>query len=188
MWRKYLLLAAFIGEYPKWVVVAQVALGPYAMCNLARDMLMGHSDFWSLKNSGYQNVYLELQLEGYGAARYTLAVRLILNQFCQFPFCIDHQLWLPDEKLQLLLEYGKDWLNWPFKFLIDRNVNSHIYNQFTSALNYPVLQHFTKLFNCLTSSWWQGQEILHRIRTLAVNHTPMRICSNNDWSSVRVSL
>ena len=53
-------------------------------------------------------------------------------------------------------------------------------NQFTLAPQYPGPQHFSKLFDLFSGGTWQGTEICGIIRKLAVNCTPVLVCSNDN--------
>jgi hypothetical protein len=52
----------------------------------------------------------------------------------------------------------------------------------------PDLQHFSKPFDSLKSSTYQGKEICGMIRTLAVNYAPIGVCSKNDGNTVAESV
>jgi len=100
---------------------------------------------------------------------HNLGVHPIRNQFWQYPFCNVYRLCQPDEMHQLLLGLVKDLLHWLLKYLKARNVKDQFDNRFTSVPRYPGLQLFSKPFDSIKSSPWQGKEIRGMISTLAVN-------------------
>jgi hypothetical protein len=108
---------------------------------------------------------------------HTLGVHPICNQFWQYPLCNVYCLWQPDELHQLLLGLVNDLLHWLLKFLIARNLKDQFDNRFTSVPQYPCLQRFSKPFDSMKSSSWQGKAIWGIIRTQAVNCAPIL-----DWS------
>jgi hypothetical protein len=50
-------LAAWVGDYPEQVMVAQVSYGSYPMWEIPKGVLMGHSTFRPLDNPQDQHVY-----------------------------------------------------------------------------------------------------------------------------------
>jgi len=176
----YPLLAAWVGDYPEQVMVAQVSYGSSPMCEIPKGALMGHSTFRPLDNSRDQHNYPELLEHNNIDALNTLVVRPIRNQFWQYPLCNVYRLWQPDELHLLLLGLVKDLLHWLLKYLKARNVKDQFDNQFTPVPQYPVLQPFSQPFDSLKSGAWQGKEIRGMIRTLAVNCAPILVCSKDD--------
>jgi len=176
----YPLLAAWVGDHPEQVMAAQVSYGSCRMCEIPKGAPMGHSTFRPLDNSRDQHIYSKL-LEGINIdALHTVRVHPIRNLFWQYPLCNLYRLWQPDELHQLLLGLVKDLLHWLLQYLKARNVKDQFDNRFTSVPRYPGLQHFSKAFNSLKSSSWQGKEIHGMIRTLAVNCDPILHCSKDD--------
>jgi len=176
----YPLLAAWVGDYPEQVMIAQVSYGSCPMCEIPKGAPMGHSTFWPLDNSRDQHIYSELLEDNHIDALHTVGVHPICNQFWQYPLCNVYQLWQPDQLHQLLLGSVYDLLHWLLKYLKARNVKDQFDNRFTSVPRYPGLQHFSKPFNSLKSGTWQGKEIRGMIRTLAVNCAPILVCSTDD--------
>jgi hypothetical protein len=82
--------------------------------------------------------------------------------------------------LQPLLGSVKDLLHWLLNNLKARNVMDQFHNPFTSVPRYPYLQRFSKPFDWMKSSSWQGKEIRGKIRTLAVHCAPILNCSKDD--------
>ena len=124
----YPLLAAWVGDYPEQVMVAQVSYGSCPMCEIPQGALMGHSTCRALDNSRDQNIYPELLDKPNIDVLHTLHVHPIRNQFWQFPLCNAYQLWQPDELHQLLLDLVKDLLHWLLKYLKERNVKHQFDN------------------------------------------------------------
>jgi hypothetical protein len=176
----YPLLAAWVGDYPEQVLIAQVSYGSCPMCEIPKGAPMGHSTCRALDNSRDQHVYSELLDEPNIDVLHTLHVHPIRNQFWQFPLCNVYRLWQPDELHQLLLGLVKDLLHWLLKYLKARNVKDQFDNRFTSVPRYPGLQRFSKPFDLMKSGSWQGKEIRGMIRTLAVNCAPILDCSKDD--------
>jgi len=176
----YPLLAAWVGDYPEQVMVAQVSYGLCLMCEIPKGAPMGHSTFRPLDNSRDQHIHSELLQDNIIDALHTLGVRPIRNLFWQYPFCNVYRLSQPDELHQLLLGLVKDLLHWLLKQLKARNVKDQFDNRFTSVPQYPGLQHFSTPFNSLKSGTWQGKEICGMIRTLAVNWVPILVCPEDD--------
>jgi len=139
------------------------------MCEIPKGAPMGHSTFQPLNNSRDQHIYSELLEDNNIDALHTLGVHPIRNQLWQYPLCKVYRLWQPDELHQLVLGLVKDLLHWLLKYLKARQVKDQFDNRFTSVPRYPGLQHFSKPFDLLKSSTWQGKEIQGMIRTLAVN-------------------
>jgi len=176
----YPLLAAWVGDYPEQVMIAQVSYGSCLVCEITKGAPMGHSAFRPRDNSRDQHVYSELLEDNHIDALHTLGVHPIRNQFWQYPLCNVYRLWQPDELHQLLLGSVKDLLHWLLKYLNARNVKEQFDNQFTLVPRYPGLQHFSRPFDALKSSTWLGKEIHGMIRTLAVNCAPILVCSKDD--------
>ena len=99
----YLLLAAWVSDYPEQVMVAQVSYGSCPMCEIPNGAPIGHSTFRPLDNSGDQRIYSELLADNILHALHALGVQPIRNQFWQYPLCNVYRLWQPDELHQLLL-------------------------------------------------------------------------------------
>jgi hypothetical protein len=116
-------------------------------------------------------------------ALYPFRVCPIHNQFWQYPLRNVYRLRQPDEFHQLLLGSVKDILHQLLKYLKDRNVKDQFDNQFTLVPRCPGLQHFSKPFDSLKSSIWQGKAIRAMIRTLAVTCTLIIVRSKDDWKS-----
>jgi len=127
------LLAAWVGDYPEQVMIAQVSYGSCPMCEIPKAVPMGHSTCRGLDNLRDQHVYPELLAETNIDVLHTLHVHPIRNQFWQFPLCNVYHLWQPDELHQLLLGLVKDLLHWLFKYLKARNVKDQFDNRFTSV-------------------------------------------------------
>jgi len=180
----YPLLAAWVGDYPEQVMIAQVSYGSCPMCEIARGAPVGHSTCRALDNPRDQHVYSELLEETNIDVLHTLHVHPIRNQFWQFPLCNVYRLWQPDEFYQLLLGLVKDSLHWLLKYLKAGNVKDQFDNRFTSVRRYPGLQRFSKPFDSMKSSSCQGKEIRGMIRTLSVNCTPILDCSKDDGKTV----
>jgi len=176
----YPLLAAWVGDYPEQVMVAEVSYGSCPMCDIAKGAPMGHSTFRPLDNSRDQHIYSELLEDNDIDAIHTLGVHPICNQFWQYPLCNVYRLWQPDELHQLLLGLVKDLLHWQLKYLKATNVKDEFDNQFTSVPRYPGLHHFSEPFYSLQTGTWQGPEIRGMIRTRAVNCAPILDCSKDD--------
>jgi len=176
----YPLLAAWVGDYPKQVMVAQVSYGSCPMCEIPKGAPMGHSTFRLLNNSRDQHIYSELLEDNHIDPLHTLGVCPICNQVWQYPLCNVYRLWQPDELHQLLLGLVEDLLCWLLKYLKGRNVKDRCYSQSTSVPRYPGLQHFSKRFDSLKSGTWQGKVICGITSTLAVNCAPILLCSKDD--------
>jgi len=169
----YPLLAAWVGDYPEQVMVAQVSYSSCRMCESTTVAPMGYSTFRPLDNPQDQHVYLELRDETNIDVLHTLGVYPMRNQFWQYPLCNIYHLWQPEELHQLLLGLVKDLLHWLLEYLKARTVKDQFDNRSTSVPRYPGLQRFTKPFNLMKSCSWQGHEIRVIIRTLAVNCAPI---------------
>jgi len=154
------------------------------MCEIPIGATMGHSTCWALHMSREQHVHSELLDKTKLDVLHTLHVHPIHNQFWQFPLCNVYRLWQPDELHQLLLGLVKNLLHWQLKYLKARNVKDQVDNRFTSVPQYPGLQPFSKPFDSLISSSWQGQGIWGMIRTLSVNCAPLLNCSKDDGKTV----
>jgi len=126
--QRYPLLAAWDGDYPEQVMVAQVSYGSCRMCEIPKGAPMGHSTFRPLNNSRDHHIYTELLEDNNIDALQTLGVRLIRNQFWQYPLCNVYRLWQPDELHQLLLALVKDLFHWLLKYLKARNVKDQFDN------------------------------------------------------------
>jgi len=176
----YLLLVAWVRDYPEQVMIAQVSFGSSPMCEIPEGAPMGHSTCRALDNSRDRHVYSMLLDETNIDVLHTLHVHLIRNQLWQFPLCNAYQLWQPDELHQLLLGLVKDLLHWLLKYLKARNVNNQFDNRFTLVPQYPGLQHFSNPLNSMKRGSWQGKEIRGMIRTLAVNCAPILDCSKDN--------
>jgi len=131
--QSYPVLAAWVGDYPEQVRIAQVAYGSHPMCEIPTGAPMGHSTFRPLDNPRDQHVYLELLDKTNIDVLHTLGVHPIRNQFWQYPLCNVYRLWQPDELHQLLLGLVKDLLHWLHKYLKARNVKVQFDNRFTSV-------------------------------------------------------
>ena len=83
----YPILAAWVGDYPEQVMVAQVYYGSCPMCENSKGVPMGHSTFRPLDNPQDHHVYLELLNETDIDVLHTLGVYPICNQFWQYPLC-----------------------------------------------------------------------------------------------------
>jgi len=125
-------------------------------------------------------VYSDLQDERNIDVLHTPRVHPFRNQFWQIPLCNVYQLWQPDELHQLLLGLVNDLLPWRLKYLKTRNVKDQFANQFRSVPQYADLQQFSKPFDSVKSSSWQGKEIWGMIRTLIVNCTSNPDCAKDD--------
>jgi hypothetical protein len=178
--QRYPLLAAWVGDYPEQVLIAQVTYGSWPMCEIPKGPPMGHSTCRALDNSRDQHAYSELLDEPDIDVLHSLQVHPIHNQFWQFPLCNVYRLWQPDELHQLLLGLVKDLLHWLLKYLKARNVKDQFDNRLTSVPRYLGLQCFSKPFDSMKSGSWQGKEIRGMIRTLAVNCAPILDCSKDD--------
>jgi hypothetical protein len=104
-------LAAWVGDYPEQVMVAQVSYGSYLTCEIAKGATIGHSTFRPLDKLKNPHIYLELQEDNNIDALYTFGVRPICNQFWQYSLCNVYRLWQPDELHQLHLGLVKDLLH-----------------------------------------------------------------------------
>jgi len=176
----YPLLAAWVGDYPEQVMIAQVSCGSCRMCEIPKGAPMRYSTFWPLDDSRDEHVYSELLEDNHIDALHTLGVHPIRNQLWQYPLCNVYRLWQPDELHQLLLGSVKDLLHWLLKYLKDRDVKDQFDNRFTSVPRYPGLQHFFKPFDFLNSGTWQCKEICGMIRTLAGKCAPILVCCTDD--------
>ena len=165
----YPLLAAWVGDHPEQVMVAQVPYGSSPMCEIPKGAPMGHSTFRPLDNSRDQPVHLDLLDETNIDVPHTLCVHPIRNQFWQYPLCNVYHLWQPDELHPLLLGLVKDLLHWLLKYLKARNIKDQFDHRFTSVPRYPGPQRFSKPFYSMRSGSRQGKDIRGMIRTLAVN-------------------
>jgi len=175
----YPLLAAWVGDYPVQVMVAQVSYGSCPMCEIPKGAPMGHSTFRALDNSRDQHIYSELLEDNNLDTLHTLGVHPIRNQFWQYQLCNVYRLWQLDELHQLLLGLVKYLLHRLLKYLKARNVKDKFDNRFTSVPWYPGPKHFSKPFDSLQSGTWQGKQICAMIRTLAVNCAPILDCSQD---------
>jgi hypothetical protein len=99
----YPLLAAWGGDYPEQVMIAQVSCGSCPMCTILKGAPMGHSTCQVLDNARDQHVDAELLDATNIDVLHTLHVDPIRNQFWQFPLCNVYQLWQADKLHQLLL-------------------------------------------------------------------------------------
>ena len=180
----YPLLAAWFGDYPEHVMVAQVSYGSGLMCEILQGSLMGHSTFWLLNNSRDRHIYPELLEDNYLDAQHTVGVHPIRNQFWQYFLCNVYCIWQPDELHELLLGSVKDWLHRLLKYLKDSNVEDQFDSRFTSVPQYPGLQYLSKPCHSLKSGTWQGKEIRGMIRILSVNCAPILDCSKDDSKTV----
>ena len=93
----YALLAAWVGDYPELVMIAQVSYGSCPMCETHNGVRMGHSTFRPFDISRDQHVYSQLLDETKIDVLHTLGVHPIRNQFWQYPLCNVYRLWQPDE-------------------------------------------------------------------------------------------
>jgi hypothetical protein len=99
----YRRFAAYVGDYPKHVMVTQVSYGSCPMCEIPKGAPMVRSTFRHLDNPRDQHVYLELLDETNINVLHTLGVHPIRNQFWQYHLCNVYRLSQPDELHQLLL-------------------------------------------------------------------------------------
>jgi len=93
----YPLLAAWVGDYPEEVMIAQVSYGSCQMCEIPKGAMMGDSTCRALDNSLDQHVHSELLDETNIDVLHTCHVHPIRNQFWQFPLGNVYRLWQPDE-------------------------------------------------------------------------------------------
>jgi hypothetical protein len=147
-------LAAWVGDYPEQVMVAQVSYGSCPMCQTPKSAPMGHSTFRPLDNSRDQHIYSELLVDNIFDALRTLGVSPIRNQFWQYPLCNVYRFWQSDELHQLLQGLVNDLSHWLLKYLKARNVKDQFDHRFTSVPRYPSLQQFSKPFDLLKSGTW----------------------------------
>jgi len=152
------------------------------MCNVSipKGAEIGHSTFRPLDNSREQYAALELLEETNGDILNTPGVHPIRNQFWQYPLCNVYWLCQPDELHRLPLGLVKDILHWLLKYLKSRNVKDEFNNWFTSVGWCQGLQCFSKPFDPMKRSCWQGKEIWGMLRTLAVNCGPILDYSKDD--------
>jgi hypothetical protein len=176
----YPLLAAWVGDYPEHVMVAQVSNGSCPMCEIPKGAPMGHSTFRSLDDSREQHIYMDLLEDNNIDALNTVGVHPICNEFWQYPLCNVYWLWQPNELHQLLLGLVKDLLHWLLNYLKARNVKDQFDNRFTSVPRYPGLQHCSKPFDSVKSGTWQRKQIHGIIRIRAVNCAPILDYSKDD--------
>jgi len=108
----YPLLAAWVGDYPDQVMVAQVSYGPCPMCEIPKGVPMGLSTFRPLEYERDQHIYSQLLEDNDIDALHTLCVPPICTQFWQYLLCNVYRLSQPDELHQLLLGLVKGLLNW----------------------------------------------------------------------------
>jgi len=99
--RCYLHLAAWVGDHPEQVMLAQVSYGCCPMCEIPKGAPMGQSTFRPLDNPRDQHLYSEFLDETNIDVLHTLCVHPIHNQFWQYPLCNVYRLWQPDELHQL---------------------------------------------------------------------------------------
>jgi len=71
-------------------------------------------------------------------------------------------------------------LHWLLKYLKARNVKDQFDNRFTSVPRYAGLLHTSEELDSSRSGTWQREEIRGMIRTLAVNHASIPVCSTDD--------
>jgi len=143
----YPLLAAWVGDYPEQVMIAEVSYASCCVCEIPKGVPMGHSAFRPHDTSRDQHIYSELLEANHIDALHTVGVHPICNQFWQYPLCNVYWLWQPDELHQLLLGLVKDLLHWLLKYLKARNVKDQFGNRCTLVPRYPGLQHFSKPFD-----------------------------------------
>jgi hypothetical protein len=74
----------------------------------------------------------------------------------------------------------KDLLHWVLKYLKAKQLKDQFDIWFTSVPWYSGLQHFSKPFDSLKSGTWQGKDMHGMIRTLAMNCTPILVCSKDE--------
>jgi len=86
-------LAAWVGDYPEHVMIAQLSSRSCTLCEIPKGAPMGHSTFRPLDNSRDQHIRLELLEDNNIDALHTLGVHPIRNQFWQFPLCYVYRLW-----------------------------------------------------------------------------------------------
>jgi len=176
----YHLLAARVRDYPVHMMIAQVTYGSWPMCQLPKGASKGYSTCRALDNWRDRHIYSELQNGTDIDVLHTLYVHPIRNQFWQFPVCNVCQLWQPDELHQLLLDLVEDLLHWLLKYLKARNVKNQFDSRFTLVPQYLGLQCFSKPFNWMKGSAWQGKLFSGMIRTLAVNWAPILDYTKDD--------
>jgi len=140
---------------------------------------MGHSTFEQLDDSRDQHVYSKLLDEPSNDVLHTLGVNPIRNLFLEYPLWNVYPIWRQDELHQLLLGLVNDVLHWLLRYLKARNVKNQFGYGFKSVPLYLGLQRFSKLFDSMKSSSWQGKEIRCMIRTLAVSCRPILDCSKD---------
>jgi len=165
-------------------MITEVSYDWRPMCEILIGVRMGHSNDRHLESSRDGHSYSEHLDETHVDVLHTPRVHSIRNQFWQFPLCNQYQLWQPDELHQLLLGLVKDLLHWLLIYLKASNVKDQFDARFTSVPEYPGLQHFSTPFDSMKSSYWQGKQIWGMIRTLDVNATPSRECSNDDGKTL----
>jgi len=181
--QRHHLLAAWVGDYPEHITIAQVTYGWCPMCEIPNRMPMGQSTSWALDNSSNQDVYSELLDETNIDVLHTLRIHPIHKQFWQWPLYNVCHLSQPNELHQLLVGLVKHFLHWQLKLLNGWNVKDQIDNRLTSVPQYRGLQEFPKQFNATKSSSWQGIGIRGIIRTLPWDCTPNLDYSKNHWNT-----
>jgi len=127
----YPLFAAWVGDYPKPVMVAQVSYHSCLMCEIPKGAPMRYLTFRSLDHSEDWHVYTTFLKETRIDALHTHGVHPTCNQFWHYPLYDVYQLWLPDELHQLLLSQVQDLLHFLHKFLEVKNIKDQFDNQFT---------------------------------------------------------
>jgi hypothetical protein len=178
--QRYLLLAAWVRDYPEQVMIAKVPSGSYPMCEIPKCVLMGHSTIRPLDISRDQHTYSELLQDNDLNALHMLGFHPIRNQFWQYPLCNVYRHWQHDELHQLLLGFGKDLFHWLLQYLNARQIKNQFENRFTLVQQYPGFQHLTKPFDHFKSGTRHGKEIRAMIRTLAIDCAPILVWSTDD--------
>ena len=88
----YPLLAAWVGDHPEQVMVAQVSYGSCPMCEIPKGAQMGYSTSRPLDDSRDQHSHSELLEDNDLDALQTLGVHPIRDQFWQYPLCNVYRL------------------------------------------------------------------------------------------------
>jgi len=93
----YPLLAAWVGDCPEQVMIAQLSYSSFPMCEIPKGAPMGHSTIRPLNNPRDQNVHSELLDARTIDVLHTLGIHPVHNLFWQYPLCIVYWLSQPDE-------------------------------------------------------------------------------------------
>ena len=172
------------GEFPEFLMDAQVFHGSCPLCGNPGAALTGHCTFWQLNNRRNHHVHLELLNETHIEGLHNLGVDPIRNQFWQYLVCNVYWLWLPDELHKRLMGLVKYLLNWLLKYLKATNVEDQFDNWFTSVPHFPGHLRYSKPFDPIKRSASQGTESQGIIRTLAVMCAPFLDCYKDNWKTV----